>query len=189
LPPAPLKLDRASGRLAGARYVESPNADERPAGLEPEVLVVHAISLPPGCYGGPGVEQLFCNRLSPEEHPYYREIAGLTVSAHFFIRRDGELLQFVPVHRRAWHAGKSFCEGRARVNDFSIGIELEGDDDHPFEAAQYDALAALTRELMAAYPAITRYRIYGHSDIAPGRKTDPGPYFDWARYRQALPRR
>ncbi len=183
-----MKLERSSGLLIGARQVSSPNVDDRPAGMNPEVLVIHAISLPPGVFGGPGVEQLFCNQLPVAEHPFYREIAGLTVSAHFFVRRDGELVQFAPVNRRAWHAGLSFCEGRARVNDFSIGIELEGDDDHPFESAQYDTLTALTRELMAVYPAITRYRIYGHSDIAPGRKTDPGPHFDWPRYRGALPR-
>ncbi len=183
-----MKLDRTSGMMVGARQVLSPNVDDRPAGVTPEVLVVHAISLPPGQYGGPGVEQLFCNSLPAGEHPFYRTIADLKVSSHFFIRRDGELVQFVPVNRRAWHAGKSFCEGRERVNDFSIGIELEGDDDHPFEQPQYDTLIQLTRELMAAFPAIARYRIYGHSDIAPGRKTDPGPHFDWPRYRQALPR-
>ena len=182
-----MKLERSSGLLIGAHQVPSPNVDDRPAGMNPEVLVIHAISLPPGVFGGPGVEQLFCNQLPVAEHPFYREIAGLTVSAHFFVRRDGELVQFAPVNRRAWHAGLSFCEGRARVNDFSIGIELEGDDDHPFESAQYDTLTALTRELMTAYPVITRYRIYGHSDIAPGRKTDPGPHFDWPRYRGALP--
>ena len=183
-----MKLDRPSGLMVGARQVLSPNADDRPAGMEPEILVVHAISLPPGQYGGLGVEQLFCNRLPTKEHPFYREIANLKVSSHFFVRRDGELVQFVPVHRRAWHAGKSFCEGRERVNDFSIGVELEGDDDHPFEPPQYDTLIQLTRELMAVFPAIVRYRIYGHSDIAPGRKTDPGPNFDWKRYRQSLPR-
>ncbi|MEK6770487.1 MAG: 1,6-anhydro-N-acetylmuramyl-L-alanine amidase AmpD [Pseudomonadota bacterium] len=183
-----MMLDRNSGLLIGARQLPSPNVDDRPEGMNPEVLVIHAISLPPGEFGGPGVEQLFGNRLPVEAHPFYREIADLRVSAHFFVRRDGELVQFAPVYRRAWHAGHSFCEGRARVNDFSIGIELEGDDDHPFENAQYDTLAALTRALMAAYPAITRYRVYGHSDIAPGRKTDPGPHFDWPRYRGALPR-
>ncbi len=183
-----MKLDRTSGMMVGARQVLSPNVDDRPAGVAPEVLVVHAISLPPGQYGGPGVEQLFCNGLPTGEHPFYRTIADLKVSSHFFIRRDGELVQFVPVNRRAWHAGKSFCEGRERVNDFSIGVELEGDDDHPFEQPQYDTLIQLTRELMAAFPAIVRSRIYGHSDIAPGRKTDPGPHFDWLRYRQALPR-
>ena len=183
-----MKLDRANGLMAGARQVLSPNADDRPAGAEVEILIVHAISLPPGQYGGPGVEQLFCNCLPAGEHPFYRAIADLRVSSHFFIRRDGELVQFVPVNRRAWHAGKSFCEGRERVNDFSIGIELEGDDEHPFENPQYDTLTALTRALITAYPAITPYRIYGHSDIAPGRKTDPGPHFDWRRYRQALPR-
>jgi len=182
-----MKLDRMTGLLSGARQVVSPNADERPAAVNPEVLVIHAISLPPGEFGGQGVEQLFCNQLPAKDHPSYPGITGLRVSAHFFIRRGGELVQFVPVMRRAWHAGRSFCEGRGNVNDFSIGIELEGDDHQPFEPVQYDALVTLTRELMTVYPAISRYRIYGHSDIAPGRKTDPGPHFDWRRYRHSLP--
>jgi AmpD protein len=179
-------VDTASGRLLGARQIPSPNHDERPAGAAIEVVVIHAISLPPGEFGGPDIERLFCNRLDCSGHPFYRELAGLEVSAHLLIRRDGELIQFVPFHRRAWHAGMSRCEGRARVNDFSIGIELEGADSAPFEPAQYAALAAATRALMQAYPAITPARLYGHSDIAPGRKTDPGPQFDWIRYRAAL---
>jgi AmpD protein len=181
-----MKLDLVSGFVEGVRHVPSPNFDERPPGLAPEVLVIHAISLPPGEFGGPGIEQLFCNCLDPGEHPYYPEICGLEVSAHFLIRRSGEIVQFVPVHKRAWHAGKSWIEGRERVNDFSIGIELEGDDDQPFETAQYRSLAALSRLLMKAFPAITPERIYGHSDISPGRKTDPGPCFEWARYRATL---
>jgi AmpD protein len=154
--------------------------------MSPEVLILHAISLPPGEFGGCGIEDLFCNRLDPAAHPYYGEISHLEVSAHFLIRRNGEVIQFVPAHKRAWHAGRSSIEGRERVNDFSIGIELEGCDDLPFEAVQYAALAELTRALMAAFPAITPQRIYGHSDVAPGRKTDPGPRFDWARYRDDL---
>lgn len=181
-----MTLDSISGLLAGARYVPSPNCDDRPAGAVPEVLIIHAISLPPGKFGGAGIEQLFTNRLDAAEHPYYEGIAHLEVSAHFLIRRDGELIQFVPVHRRAWHAGKSCIEGRERVNDFSIGIELEGAEDVPFEDIQYQILAALTRSLMAAFPAIAPGRVYGHCDIAPDRKTDPGPQFSWTRYRDSL---
>lgn len=179
-----MKIDTRTGLVEGARYVPSPNCDDRPDGAGIDVLVIHSISLPPGQFGGPGIEQLFCNRLDPAEHPYYREIHRLEVSAHLLIRRDGSVCQFVPLHRRAWHAGQSCCEGRTRVNDFSIGIELEGADDVPFEDAQYRVLGDITRALLQAYPAITPARIYGHADIAPGRKTDPGPHFDWARYRQ-----
>lgn len=179
-----MKIDVRTGLVEGALYVPSPNCDDRPPGAGIEVLVIHSISLPPGQFGGPGIEQLFCNCLDPEAHPYYREIHGLEVSAHLLLRRDGSIRQFVPLHRRAWHAGQSYCEGRTRVNDFSIGIELEGADDVPFEDAQYRALGDITRALMQAYPAITPAHIYGHSDISPGRKTDPGPHFDWARYRR-----
>jgi AmpD protein len=181
-----MKLDPLSGLVEGVFHVPSPNFDERPPGMTPEVLVIHAISLPPGEFGGPGIEQLFCNRLDPNEHPYYSEICGMEVSAHFLIRRSGEIVQFVPVHMRAWHAGKSWIEGRERVNDFSIGIELEGSDDQPFEADQYTSLETLSRLLMQAFPAITAARIYRHSDIAPDRKTDPGPQFEWKRYLAAL---
>jgi AmpD protein len=181
-----MQIDVVSGLIEGGRFVPSPNCDARPPGVDPEVLILHAISLPPGQFGGPGVEQLFCNLLDPTEHPYYREIAELRVSAHLLIGRSGELLQFVPLHLRAWHAGQSQCEGRARVNDFSIGIELEGCDDEPFEDAQYRALTELTANVLRTYPVITPARIYGHSDISPGRKTDPGPRFDWARYRSSL---
>ncbi len=149
-----------------------------------DLLVIHAISLPPGCFGGPGIEELFTNRLDPAAHPYYREIAALRVSSHFLIRRDGGLTQFVACGRRAWHAGVSAWKGRERCNDFSIGIELEGTDDQPFEEAQYARLTALTRALQGRYPLTD---IVGHADIAPGRKTDPGQCFDWARYRGALP--
>jgi AmpD protein len=142
--------------------------------------------MPPGEFGGPDVEGLFRNGLNPACHPYYEPLAGLTVSSHLFIRRDGEITQFVPLHARAWHAGVSAFEGRSRVNDFSIGIELEGSDYAPFEEAQYRALAEVTRALQAAYPAITAERIVGHCDIAPDRKTDPGPYFNWTRYRAEL---
>lgn len=182
----PYRVHPETGLLAGARYVPSGNCDDRPAGMPPEVVVLHAISLPPGQFGGPDVERLFLNALDCGAHPYYVCLTGLEVSAHLFIRRDGELLQFVPFHRRAWHAGRSRCEGRERVNDFSIGIELEGCDDLPFTDSQYAVLAGVTAALMAAYPAITPARLYGHSDIAPGRKTDPGPHFDWAGYRDRL---
>lgn len=172
-----LVLD-ANGVLSGARQIASPNHDERPPGMAAELIVIHNISLPPGEFGGDGVERLFTNRLDPEAHPYYREIHQLKVSAHFFIRRDGELIQFVPCGRRAWHAGASQWQGRERCNDFSIGIELEGDDATPFEDAQYATLNTLLAALRLAYPIAG---VTGHSDIAPGRKTDPGPCFDWSR--------
>ncbi|WP_261174924.1 1,6-anhydro-N-acetylmuramyl-L-alanine amidase AmpD [Chromobacterium amazonense] len=168
----------ADGWVTGALQQPSPNCDERSAGCAPELLVVHNISLPPYRYGGPGVEQLFANRLDPAEHPYYQGIHQLRVSSHFFIRRDGRLLQFVPVGKRAWHAGVSSWRGRDKCNDFSIGVELEGCDFEPFSEAQYRMLAALSRELRRALPLSA---IAGHEHIAPGRKTDPGPWFDWRR--------
>lgn len=177
-----MQIDPVSGLIQGAHYVASPNCDARPEGSPVEVLVIHSISLPPGRFGGPGIEQLFCNTLNPDEDPYYREIGDLKVSAHVLIRRDGQLVQFVPLNQRAWHAGLSYCEGRTRVNDFSIGIELEGADNLPFEDAQYESLAGLTRAIRQVYTMIMPQRIYGHSDIAPGRKSDPGPMFDWKRY-------
>lgn len=167
------------GWASGARRVASPNCDERPAQAGMDLLVIHNISLPPGEFGGPGVEQLFTNRLDPGAHPYYAGIHMLRVSAHFFIRRDGELIQFVPCRQRAWHAGVSQWRERERCNDFSIGVELEGSDDEPFCDAQYASLNRLITALRAAYPDLRE--VVGHSDIAPGRKTDPGPYFDWER--------
>ncbi len=164
-----IEVNYNTGNVEGARFVPSPNFDARPDNQLVEVLIVHAISLPPGQFGGNGIEQLFCNRLNPNDHPYYREIEKLKVSAHLVIRRDGEIVQFVPFHQRAWHAGESFCEGRTRVNDFSIGIELEGTETEAFEMVQYQRLAEVTRAIMKAYPVITPQRIYGHSDIAPGR--------------------
>ncbi|MFL6652274.1 MAG: 1,6-anhydro-N-acetylmuramyl-L-alanine amidase AmpD [Sulfurifustaceae bacterium] len=181
-----MRVDATSGLVEGARFVPSPNCDARPVGAVPEVLIVHAISLPPGEFGGTAIERLFCNSLDAGEHPYYEQIKELRVSAHLLVRRSGEIVQFVPLHIRAWHAGQSQCEGRTRVNDFSIGVELEGCDDAPFEDTQYGVLADLTKHIMRAYPAITSTRLYGHSDIAPGRKTDPGPFFDWARLRALL---
>lgn len=178
------KLD-ASALLSAAAYVPSPNCDDRPAGTAIELLVIHNISLPPGEFGGPGIVELFTNRLDPRVHPYYREIQGLKVSSHFLIRRDGDLIQFVPCTRRAWHAGQSQWRGHSHCNDFSVGVELEGADDQPFADSQYTVLADLTRVLQRAYPIKD---CVGHSDIAtpPGRKTDPGPYFDWARFRSLM---
>ena len=167
------------------QFIASPNRDERPAGVAVELLVIHAISLPPGQFGGPGIEQLFLNRLDPAQDPYYVGIAGLRVSAHFLIRRCGTLLQFVSCTQRAWHAGASSWRGRSGCNDFSIGVELEGTDEVPFEPLQYLSLARLTRALQVAYPIVD---IVGHSDIAPGRKTDPGAHFDWGRYRGSIER-
>lgn len=177
-----MQIDPVSGLIRGARFVASPNCDARPEGSPIDILVIHSISLPPGRFGGPAIEQLFCNTLNADEDPCYREIRNLKVSAHVLIRRDGELVQFVSMRQRAWHAGLSYCEGRTRINDFSIGVELEGTDDLPFEDAQYESLSGLTRAIRRAYPAIIPGRIYGHGDIAPGRKTDPGPMFDWKRY-------
>ena len=176
----------ANGRVQPARFVKSENCDARPPRMQIDALVLHAISLPPGKYGGGFVEQFFTNRLDANAHPYFREIAELRVSAHFFIDRAGALLQFVPLHLRAWHAGESNLHGRARVNDFSIGIELEGCDSEAFAEAQYKTLAPLARFLRAQFPAIAPARVVGHSDIAPGRKTDPGPHFDWARLRREI---
>jgi N-acetyl-anhydromuramoyl-L-alanine amidase len=175
----------ADGWVEGARRVPSPNHDERPAGSEISLLLVHAISLPPGEYGGDSIERLFTNRLDPQAHPYFAEIAGLEVSSHFLVRRDGALLQFVPVHARAWHAGASAWRGRERCNDFSIGLELEGGDDGPFEAAQYARLSELVHALRSRLPL---REIAAHSEVAPGRKTDPGPHFDWARVLAGLAR-
>ena len=181
-----MQVDKVHGLLEGARYVPSPNYDARPADVAIDVLVIHSICLPPGEYGGTDIERLFCNNLDFGCHPFYGEIDGLTVSAHLLIRRDGQVVQFVPFPERAWHAGVSALGGRTRVNDFSIGIEMEGSDYAPFEEAQYRALVEVTRALLDAYPDITPERIVGHADIAPERKTDPGPYFNWERYRRAL---
>lgn len=179
---SPLSLNRETGRLNEAAYLPSPHQDERPAGNPIQLLVIHNISLPPGEFGGPFVSDLFLGKLEPLAHPYFASIQHLKVSAHLFIRRSGEILQFVPFHQRAWHAGESNFQGQTRCNDFSIGIELEGTDTLPYEAVQYQQLAAVTRLLMQAYPELSRERIVGHADIAPGRKTDPGDAFDWHLY-------
>ena len=181
-----VKIDAATGLLAGARQVLSMHFDARPAGVLPELLVVHGISLPPGEFGGPWIDRLFTGTLPPDGHPYFREIAAQRVSAHALIRRDGQIVQYVPFGERAWHAGQSAYRGRTACNDFSIGVELEGTDDIPYTDAQYDALAALSAALLAAYPSLSAQAIAGHSDVAPGRKTDPGPSFDWARFRRLL---
>lgn len=178
----------ADGIARGASFIPSPNADERPPGSAITLLVIHNISLPPGEFGGDGVRDLFTNRLDPAAHPAYAALRGLRVSAHFFVRRTGELIQFVACVRRAWHAGESSWQGRARCNDFSIGIELEGADTVPYAAVQYERLGRLAQALRRRYPIVD---VVGHSDIAPHRKTDPGPAFDWARLRALLaaPRR
>lgn len=173
----------AEGYLASARYIASPNCDERPNRNDISLLVIHAISLPPEEFSGTGVVELFTNQLNPQAHPYYQTLTDLKVSSHFFIRRDGEIIQFVPCLLRAWHAGASSWQGRTCCNDFSIGIELEGSDNQPFEPQQYTRLIKLTQVLQATYPIRD---IVGHADIAPQRKTDPGPHFDWQGYREAL---
>jgi len=165
------------------RIVDSPNCDERPAGVEVSLVILHSISLPPGEYGGDSIERLFTNCLDPQAHPYFQEIRGLKVSSHFLIRREGEVVQFVPVERRAWHAGASAWRGRSRCNDFSIGIELEGTEDDAFTDAQYRALTSLLKELRTRLPLRD---VAAHSDVAPGRKTDPGARFDWARLLAGL---
>lgn len=172
-------VDAASGLVEGARQLPSPNQDERPAGCELALIVVHGISLPAGEFGGPWIDALFTNTLDPAVHPSFGGIAPLRVSSHLLVRRDGGVVQYVPFHRRAWHAGPSSHCGRERCNDFSIGIELEGADEVAYEKAQYERLAALVRALRDAYPSLRRAPVVGHSDIAPGRKTDPGPAFDW----------
>lgn len=172
--------------LVGARQVSSPNHNERPAGMEPDLIVIHCISLPPGCYGGPQIEQFFQNCLCADEHPYFEEIHRMEVSSHLLIRRDGEVVQFVPFDKRAWHAGKSCYGDRENCNDFSIGIELEGAEDGPFDLIQYERLKQVIESLLKQYPTIPAQAIVGHNDIAPGRKTDPGPHFDWDRLHKAI---
>jgi AmpD protein len=179
-------VDKATGLLDQARFCESPNYDDRPGLVEPTLLVIHGISLPPGRFGGPEVEALFTNRLDWDAHPYFSEIRGLEVSAHLFIRRNGSMIQFVPFTKRAWHAGASCFRGRACCNDYSIGIELEGEDNTPYDDRQYPVLQGVVRAVLKAFPAITPREMAAHSDIAPGRKTDPGPAFDWFRLYDGL---
>jgi len=181
-----MHIDPATGLLRATRQVLSPHQDARPGSAVPELIVVHGISLPPGEFGGPFVEQLFAGGLDAHAHPYFADVAGLQVSAHALIRRDGSVIQFVPFGLRAWHAGVSTWQGRAACNDFSVGIELEGTDELPYEPAQYRALAQLIAALCVTYPTLSAQRVVGHSDIAPGRKSDPGAGFDWPGLRQLL---
>lgn len=167
--------------LTDATQTPSPNYDDRPDPLDVSLLVIHCISLPPGEFGLPYIDQLFCNTLDPNAHPYFESIYQLTVSAHVLIKRDGHAVQYVGFDKRAWHAGKSSYQGRERCNDFSIGIELEGTETVAYTDAQYQQLNNIIRELLAGYPLLSKQRIVGHSDIAPGRKTDPGASFDWQR--------
>lgn len=176
----------ADGWLTGIRHHPSPNYDDRPASQSIDLLVIHNISLPPEQYEGDWILDFFCNELDPCAHPYFSEIADLKVSAHLLIRRDGEIIQFVSLNQRAWHAGQSCFQGKEGCNDFSIGIELEGSDTQEFTEAQYQSLNRITRLLLDHYPRLTEERITGHSDIAPDRKTDPGPCFDWQHYRNLL---
>ena len=179
-------VDAQTGLIDPATRCASPNFDPRPDGCAPEMIVLHGISLPPGKFGGPEIEQLFTNRLDWDAHPYFGEIRGLEVSSHLLIRRDGELVQFVPFTERAWHAGESSFRGRDRCNDHAIGIELEGEDETPYADAQYDTLQRVVAAILEAYPAITAREIAGHCDVSPGRKSDPGPAFDWLRLYDGL---
>jgi len=183
---AQVQVDLESGLLRGVRQIASPNCDSRPAGVEPDLIVVHGISLPPGEFGGPWIDRLFTNALPREVHPYFAEVASLRVSSHLVIRRDGAITQYVSFAQRAWHAGQSSYNGREACNDFSIGVELEGTDTLAYEAGQYQALADVVAALCAAYPKLTPARLVAHSDIAPGRKTDPGPAFDWPHARRLI---
>ncbi|MFU8837097.1 MAG: 1,6-anhydro-N-acetylmuramyl-L-alanine amidase AmpD [Thiohalomonadaceae bacterium] len=179
-------IDSHTGLLRQARQCPSPNCDARPEACQPELLVIHGISLPPGEYGGPWIDRLFQNRLPADAHPYFAGIAELRVSSHLLIRRDGELVQYVPFQLRAWHAGVSSYQGRERCNDFSIGIELEGQDHDPYTRVQYEQLAAVIIALEQTYSGIDHQRMAGHSDIAPGRKSDPGPAFSWGYLNEKL---
>ena len=180
-----MQVDKQTGRLIGVEYCSSPNQSIRPQGSEINLVVVHAISLPPGQYGGSAINDLFLNQLDITEHPYYLGLKGLQVSAHLLIRREGEIVQYVAFDQQAWHAGLSSYSGCSGCNEYSIGIELEGDDETPFTKAQYQQLNQIIQALYAAYPQLGLQNIVGHCDIAPGRKTDPGPHFDWS---QVMPR-
>jgi len=179
-------VDVDTGRLRPAAFIPSPNHDARPDARAPDLVVVHGISLPPGEFGGNAIEALFTNTLDFDAHPFFRELRGLEVSSHLLIRRDGSVIQYVPFNARAWHAGESRFRGRRRCNDFSIGIELEGEDQTPYDDRQYPVLAAVLDALFSAYPGLSARRLAAHADIAPGRKTDPGPAFDWLRLYDLL---
>ena len=169
-----------------AEFIESPNFSERPEGVDPSLIVVHNISLPPGRFGGDFIKQFFVNSLNSELHPYFKEISDLRVSSHLLIERDGNIIQFVEFNKSAWHAGVSEYEGQKDCNDFSIGIELEGTDSDPYQDIQYSILSGISECLMGSYLEINKERIIGHADIAPDRKTDPGDSFDWLRFRDSL---
>ena len=179
-------VNSADGLIEPARLCLSPNRDERPAGIALDTVIVHGISLPPGQFGGDEIENLFLNQLDWDAHPYFDEIRGMEVSAHLLIRRDGKLLQFVPFTERAWHAGESSFRGRSRCNDFSVGIELEGEDETPYDDRQYEVLPRVLEALYAAYPGMSSRNLAGHCDVSVGRKTDPGPAFNWQRLYDAL---
>ncbi len=181
-----LEIDAPTGLLRGARQVLSPHHDARPPGCRPELIVLHGISLPPGEFGGPWIDALFAGDLPAAAHPYFESLAEVQVSAHALVQRDGTLVQYVPFEARAWHAGPSNWHGREACNDYSVGIELEGVDEAPYTDSQYAACADLVLALCAAYATLSTERMVGHSEIAPGRKTDPGPAFDWQRLRAAL---
>ena len=181
-----MHIDVSSGLLTEARQNISPNYDERPSETDISLIVIHGISLPPGKFGGHYIDQLFCNQLDPNEHPYFKEIDGLKVSCHLLIRRDGEVVQYVPLNKRAWHAGASCYENRDCCNDYSIGIELEGEDETPYTDQQYLELSKIIKALIKNYPDLNEQTIAGHNDIAPGRKTDPGEAFDWLHLRSLL---
>ncbi|MGI9221787.1 MAG: 1,6-anhydro-N-acetylmuramyl-L-alanine amidase AmpD [Woeseiaceae bacterium] len=185
---AEIQIDSDAGLVTSARQCVSPNQDPRPDGVVTDLVVLHSISLPPGRFGGPEIERLFTNALDWDAHEYFGEIRGLEVSSHLLIRRDGELVQFVPFTERAWHAGESCFQGRVRCNDNSIGIELEGEDELAYDDRQYDTLIPLLAAMLKTYPQLSARRIAAHSDIAPGRKTDPGPAFDWLRLYDGLSR-
>jgi AmpD protein len=181
-----LQVDLKSGRMRGVRQIDSPNHDARPAGVEADLIVVHGISLPPGEFGGPWIDRLFTNSLPADEHPYFAEVNSLRVSSHVVVSRDGAVTQYVGFTERAWHAGRSIYRGREACNDFSVGVELEGTDTLPYEPTQYAVLAKVVAALCAAYPRLSPDALVGHSDIAPGRKTDPGPAFDWPHARRLI---
>jgi AmpD protein len=181
-----MRINTVQGLLDGAKQFPSPNCDARPDCSTPSLIVIHNISLPPNEFGGNGINELFTNQLNPDEHPFYAEICHLKVASHLLIRRDGQIIQYVPFHLRAFHAGVSCFNGRSGCNDFSVGIELEGSDYVGFTSAQYEQLIRVIKALCAAYPGLTYQNITGHQHIAPGRKTDPGPFFDWEILSSAL---
>jgi AmpD protein len=189
LPATALKVETTTGLLIGVRQVLSPHCDARPPGILPELIIVHGISLPPNEFGGPWIDRLFTGTLPWDAHPYFRQIEGLRASAHVVIRRDGQLTQYVPFGERAWHAGVSQYRTRSGCNDFSVGVELEGTDDIAYTDAQYAQLVELIAALIEAYPSLSPEHLVGHSDVAPGRKSDPGPYFEWPRLRARLTER